>query len=332
MPDIPKEIPIEKYPGSDRRDLLTIPARLSPSQRIAAVWDLLGIQARYEMPIAKWKFRQGAGSWEHWNEETHAAFRHRLEFQVRIDPENGQGKDKFRIRKDPYEEAVSRLALECMAFPLREWVETCKVNPDSPLRLDNWLTVGFGSPETDYSAFVQEYFWTSLVLRILEPGCKVKCAVVFVGASGIGKSPMLEHILPSNFRADFVFNGAIDFSLEPPRLYPSFEGRAIIILGEMSHVKKAEEAVLKSTLDASFLDYIPKHIRSPRNFKMAGVFAGTANPEEDFLPPGKNRKRKVPCSGNAATPFYRRLPGRYAGRGLDNGKRPSFGRACPGKD
>ena len=117
------------------------------------------------MPIAVWKFREHGDPWKHWNEEEHAAFRERLELQFRVDPGNGNDKKKFRIGPGAYDEALSRLSLERTVYPLREWVNACKASPGSPLCLNNWLTLGFGSPDTPYSEFVQEYFWTSLVRR-----------------------------------------------------------------------------------------------------------------------------------------------------------------------
>ena len=282
----------KKYPRKTREIVAYIPASHSDAEKIEEAWDALGIEARYEMPIAVWKHRKKGGKkWERWNEEDHAEFRETLENRVRVDSQNLPDDDKdrikkFRIRVPAYNEALTRLAGKRTVWPLRNWVKKCKADPDSDLRLDNWLTLGFGSPEDLYSAYVQEYFFTSLVKRILEPGCKVKCAVVFVGPSGIGKSPMLDFLLPEEFRADFVSTG-IDFALDAPKLYPSFEGRALLVLGEMAGIRRAEEAVLKNTLDAPSLDFIPKHKGEVRHFPLSGIFCGTANPDENFLPPGK---------------------------------------------
>ena len=55
----------------------------------------------------------------------------------------------------------------------------------------------------------------------------------------------------------------------------------------MAGIRRAEEAILKQTIDASFLDFVPKHKGRSRSFALSGVFAGTANPDENFLPPGK---------------------------------------------
>ena len=125
---------------------------------------------------------------------------------------------------------------------------------------------------------------------------------------------MLDYLLPPDLRRDFVSSG-IDFSLEAPRLYPSIEGKALMVLGEMAGIRRAEEAILKQTIDASFLDFVPKHKGRSRTFALSGVFAGTATPTKISCP-REGRKRKIPCNGNGYSPLRRRIR-KQAGRKLD---------------
>jgi predicted P-loop ATPase len=91
-----------------------------------------------------------------------------------------------RIAHETVSDAITSYAQDHAYHPVRDYLDALEWDGED--RLHGWLTTYLGADQTAYSVVVGSMFLTSMVVRILEPGCKVDHMLVLEGDQGELKS------------------------------------------------------------------------------------------------------------------------------------------------
>jgi hypothetical protein len=91
-----------------------------------------------------------------------------------------------RMPRETVRDAVTAYAQDHAYHPVRDYLD--RLQWDGEDRLHGWLTAYLGVEQTAYSDGIGTLFLTSMVARILEPGCKVDHMLVLEGPQGELKS------------------------------------------------------------------------------------------------------------------------------------------------
>lgn len=261
-------------------------AEKSVRQSLLTGFEQLEVDWYFEQPLRRRKFkRTGETAFKEWTEEDHEGMRALL--CERLDMADARGVPKpWKLGKQAYHDALLALSNRKQKWVLREYFKGCKPSAKQvkkELTPENWLTAGFNAPDTGYGKYVQSSIWFGLILRTLHPGWKLKFAPVLTGPSSIGKSPLVEHILPADLRKDYFVGGA-EITGDIKDYGPLLQGKAIIELGEMAGLNRADENRIKQLVDSTSLTWTPKYERGSLSIDHSFIFVGTANDDNEFLP------------------------------------------------
>jgi putative DNA primase/helicase len=143
-------------------------------------------------------------------------------------------------------------------------------------RLRPFWTDAADVPQTAYSQAAGVYFWSSMAMRALHPGCQADMMVVLESAKeGIGKTSLLKRAVP-----------VVDWFLIPaypvghPDFFQSMRGKLLVCLDEMDAMGRAEVTTAKRVLTQGHDTYRPSYGRNAKNFPRMSVFAGTTNRDD----------------------------------------------------
>ena len=259
---------------------------LSIRQNLEKAFEVLGIEWFFEMPLRQRKFkRSGEARFSEWSEEDHESARALIFEKFEVPNFRGQP-ISWKLGKNDYYDALLALSNGKQKCVLRDYFKSCEISERHNtynLSPENWLSIGFGSHTTNYSKYVQASIWHGLLMRSFFPGWKIKMAPVLTGPSSIGKSPLVEHLLPLEFRKDYFVSGA-EITGDIRDYGPLLLGKAIIELGEMAGLNRADENRIKQLIDSTSLSWTPKYQRFSQSVDHTFIFVGTANDDGEFLP------------------------------------------------
>lgn len=175
-----------------------------------------------------------------------------------------------RISLDVVHEAVRYVAYHNRVHPLRDWLNSLAW--DGTLRLADWLATYLGAPASPYAQAVGPWFLTSMVARILQPGCQVDYMLVLEGSQGELKSQCCRAL------ADPYFSDHLpSLSSDEVRLSAHLRGKWLIEISELSAFSKADASALKSFITRQEEIYTPKFSRVEVYEKRMCCFIGTTN-------------------------------------------------------
>lgn len=177
--------------------------------------------------------------------------------------------------------------------PVKMRVE--EVQWDGVPRAERYFIDLVGCEDSQYTREVTRVWLTGLIARIYEPGVKFEIVPILAGGQGIGKSTTCRRLFPDYFTDELKTFG------DNKDDYQKLENVAIVELGEMKGVKKAEIADIKSFISTThdvFRRPFERYVaRVPRHC----VFIGTSNPD-DFLKDDTGERRFYPLKTGISTP------------------------------
>lgn len=177
--------------------------------------------------------------------------------------------------------------------PVKMRVE--EVQWDSVPRAERYFIDLVGCEDSLYTREVTKVWFTGLIARIYEPGVKFEIVPILAGKQGIGKSTACRRLFPDYFTDELKSFG------DNKDDYQKLENVAIVELGEMKGVKKAEIADIKSFISTThdvFRRPFERYVaRVPRHC----VFIGTSNPD-DFLKDDTGERRFYPLKVGVIEP------------------------------
>ena len=189
------------------------------------------------------------------------------------------GQAKFQ--KDPLIEYLYELNLT------RPW--------DGVNRLDTWLTVLFGcDPNDERTAWFGRYLFGAPIWRTIKRGYKLDGVPILAGAQALGKSTILENLLPVELR-DQLFTGSVNFGSQDSETIDMCRGKAIVEVGELAGIFGRELASLKQFVAQRSDTFRPKYGRRHLTLPRTWIIVGTADKSGDIIPgdPAGNRRWPV---------------------------------------
>lgn len=156
---------------------------------------------------------------------------------------------------------------------------------DGVERVETYLTVYMGVPDSPYARAVSRYIWTALAGRILHPGVKADMVPIFVGAQGVRKSSAVAAMSPAEeFFAEFNLADRDD------NMSRKMRGRLVGEIGELRGLHTKDLESVKSFLTQTHEKWTPKFKEFETTFPRRLVFFGTTNQEEFLADPTGNRR------------------------------------------
>jgi hypothetical protein len=164
--------------------------------------------------------------------------------------------------------------------PVREWLDD---QPwDGVPRIDDALIEHLGAEPSDYVRAASRAFFVSFAARILRPGCQVDLCLVLSGLQGCGKTSFLRDVGGPWYAelADMASDDAVY----------TLARAALIELGELSALQRAELERTKAFVSRTADTYRPKYGRSAVTLPRRCIFAGTTNLDGYLSDPTGNRR------------------------------------------
>lgn len=174
-------------------------------------------------------------------------------------------------------DAIQRVAVEHKYHPAREYLHDVYERWDRRARLGMASILYFGARDTQYSREVFKRWIISGVARVLNPGCKADCMMVFEGPQGLGKSTairiLFDPIEAGWFTDQLSEIGSKDSSIE-------LRGIWCAEYAELDRMGRAETSTIKSYMTRTTDRYRPPYGRLPIRVERQNLFAGTTNEYE----------------------------------------------------
>ena len=153
---------------------------------------------------------------------------------------------------------------------------------DSVARLDHYLTVVFGAAsDNPLVIWVARYLFVGVIQRAYQPGCRIKEMPVILSNQGVGKSPLLESLLPQDDPT--WFSDSANFSSSTLSWCEALQGAAILEVGECVGLQRNLEETkrrISSPRDKQRLAYR----RDPEVMPRTCILAGTSDNLNGVLP------------------------------------------------
>lgn len=184
--------------------------------------------------------------------------------------------------------AVMRHAKENAFHPVRDYLRSLKW--DGTPRLDHWLYLCLGAPETPFTQAVGRKTLIAAVARAFKPGCKVDTVLVLEGPQGLKKSTAIAKLFGDEFTAE-----SVNLFDQHNKMVMAMMGAWVVELAEFIAIQKKDQNTVKGMLsmrsDRVVLPYAKMASDHPRQC----VFFGTINPgDSGYLTDSTGNRRYWP--------------------------------------
>lgn len=172
-------------------------------------------------------------------------------------------------------DAVRRYAAARARNEAQEWLQMiAQGSPwDGQNRLEYLMCIGFGAPRDLYTAAVGRCLMTSIVARLMQPGCKVDTMVVLEGGQGIGKTQALELLGGRWYKLADTSHIDKDF-------YVGMLGKSVLEFAEMHTSRNNSVDKVKAMLTCTSDNFRDPYGRDNTDHPRTCVFVGTCNSED----------------------------------------------------
>lgn len=153
----------------------------------------------------------------------------------------------------------------------RTWMQGLRW--DGCERLRSLMSIGFGADANQYTEAVGRCWLTSMVARVMEPGCKVDTVPVLEGWQGAGKSTALRILGGAWFTECHESVTSKDF-------YGVLQGHMLVEISEMHSFTRAEVERIKGIISCQVDRYRKAYGRNTENHPRQTVLVCTTNRDD----------------------------------------------------
>lgn len=183
-------------------------------------------------------------------------------------PTSGLGLEKFR--KSVIQAGIETLLHHRQVDPHKEYLE--KLEWDGVSRLHTFFHDYFGVEQNAYHERLGKNFWSALVARGLNPGCKFDSMLVLEGGEGIRKSSFVEFV-----GGQYTYVPSEDHPFKSLDCLRQMHQSVVVELPELIGLIGESDEVIKARLSQPFDTirslYAKKAVKRMRGF----IFIGTTN-------------------------------------------------------
>lgn len=185
-------------------------------------------------------------------------------------------------------QAVLRHAKDNSFHPVRDYLRTLKW--DGTPRLDHWMQLTMGAPDTPFVRAVGRKTLIAAVARAFKPGCKVDTVLVLEGEQGLQKSTAIAVLFGEDYTAE-----SVNLFDQHAKMVMAMMGAWCVELAEFIAIQRKDQNSVKGMLsmrsDRVVLPYAKMASDHPRQC----IFFGTINPgESGYLTDSTGNRRYWP--------------------------------------
>lgn len=157
--------------------------------------------------------------------------------------------------------------------PIRDYLDGLKW--DGVKRIDRWMQVCLGSPDTPFNRIVGRKTLVAACARAHKPGCKVDTVLVLEGPQGIKKSSAIEALFGEDFTAE-----SVNLFDQHNKMVMSMMGAWVVELAEFIAIAKRDQNTVKGMLSMRSDRVVLPYAKIASDHPRQCVFFGTINPGE----------------------------------------------------
>ncbi len=190
--------------------------------------------------------------------------------------------------------AVARLAFDHAYHPVRDYLNNLKW--DGINRLDRFLSILFGAPDTAYERAVGARWMIGAVARVFEPGCKMDTMLVLEGPQGLKKSTALRTLFGAPY-----FTEMVNELRDHKRFVEQIAGKWVVEFAELSALRKADVELVKAIITMQVDKTRPSYGRHTVEYPRQCVLAASVNPKagQGYLTDSTGNRRFWPVACTA---------------------------------
>ncbi|KRL79515.1 hypothetical protein FC36_GL000463 [Ligilactobacillus equi DSM 15833 = JCM 10991] len=176
---------------------------------------------------------------------------------------------------------------------VKERVET--VAWDGIPRIESLFVDFLGAPNSHYTKEITKRWFTGMIKRVYEPGCKFELVPVLYGGQGIGKSDLVSSIFPNSFVDNLGSMKDKDDLLK-------LNSKMVAEISELKAFNASSTDEIKNFISSRNDNYRSPYGETTKDHARKTVFIGTTN-KPTFLKDDTGERRFYPiwCNGDAAT-------------------------------
>jgi hypothetical protein len=194
----------------------------------------------------------------------------------------------MQIGREILRDALDHHAAEHQVDCAIEWLNGLAW--DGVPRVENFMATHVGAEDSAYARAVSVYTWTALAARVLEPGCQLDMAPIWIGRQGVGKTQGLKAMVPAIEHYVEVDLGSRD--TDAARM---MRGALLGELAELKGLNSRDSESIKAFLTRTHERWIPKYRELPVTFPRRLLLIGTTN-ESEFLADSTGERRWLPIT------------------------------------
>lgn len=193
------------------------------------------------------------------------------------------GGKPIRFSRENVEEAIDQVAQERSFHPVRDYLSS--LIWDGVSRIEDLIGTVIPTPRTLLSRVVLRKWFVAAVARVMRPGCKADCVLIFVGPQGLGKSRFFAVLVGGSWFSDSVID------VHNKDAYMVLRHVWVLEWAELESMLRARAAPAVKAFVSSDTDiYRPPYGRGTVKVPRHSLIVGTTNDDEFLTDPTGNRR------------------------------------------